>query len=282
MNKIHREVRGTLQSERRMGTLAAAAAVMALATGLSHAATIWETNFDQGSDLADNGIQLFQGNNQGPPTNANLTINTSEETLILDDGTGNVHSNFGTRSIDSFDLSSLTSFVATWEVAEADFVVDGGTEHRSDVRLGIDGGGWSDGFAVRLDAQLNRVIVFKNRDGVAADTTSFVNHTINANESNYSITATINQIGYTIDVFGLSAGNVSFSEDWTNFPDYNYANLFGSNVFMGANFQANSTDDGSSTYTLERMVLIPEPGTLAMVGLAGLGLLASTLKRRRP
>ncbi|MCC5844379.1 MAG: PEP-CTERM sorting domain-containing protein [Verrucomicrobia bacterium] len=29
------------------------------------------------------------------------------------------------------------------------------------------------------------------------------------------------------------------------------------------------------------MVLIPEPDTLVMVGLAGAGLLASTLKRRR-
>ncbi len=49
--KIHREEGGTLQSVRQIGTMAFAAAVMAFATGLSHASPIWEANFDQGTNL---------------------------------------------------------------------------------------------------------------------------------------------------------------------------------------------------------------------------------------
>jgi hypothetical protein len=283
--KIHREEGGTLQSVRQIGTMAFAAAVMAFATGLSHASPIWEANFDQGTNLSANGIALWTGNNIGTPTADRLTINTVDETLTIDDNTGDASSNFGARSIGTFDLSSLTSFVATWNVVGTDLVT-GAASLRSGGGLHFDGGsfgdGTGDGFGILLDAHSNSVqVVTRNKGGLNQAITS-TGHTIDAIESNYSITATINQVGFTVDVVGLKAGNVTVSQNWANINNISYASLFGGDeVFMAANHQAGASDDGRSTYTLDQMVLIPEPGTLTLVGLAGLGLLASMLKRRR-
>ncbi|MEM9020590.1 MAG: PEP-CTERM sorting domain-containing protein [Planctomycetota bacterium] len=251
------------------------------------------SNSDLGTNPDTGGGFVYQSNGAGI-TDGSATEAGSLAQIV--DGTE--ANTAGIRSSSAFDLSdSGLTYTVTWEVDSWDMVPNANPE-RVFFTLQT-----NDSWVFAGDAEESRIVLAitaSNTDGSGESNTASLRYQNRSASSNtnfftdlfdlgsvtddpdgFTATLTFDATGFSFTTTGLDATNqVNISDTWADLGT-DFATAFGTDgsVHVAAYVQDGGTSGGELDIDRITLTAVPEPGSLALVGLGGL--LVAARRRRK-